>query len=447
MTKSSPVSSWEVLKLTIPQMGLMLCHLAVSMTDLWVCGQIDGRVLAVLGGISQVFVFLMLVTSMVASGCMATVSRAVGAGQLLRARRYAGLVLCISLLAGSCVAVLALMALPLLPRMGLASPELAPAAILFAKAYALQLPLYYSMIILNSTFRAHKMVWLPFATLCLVALVNYAGSVGYGLGRWGLPQLGYAGVAWSTVASSVLGFACNIILAVRRGIIGRSSFAGWRWNRAALPRLWRIGIPAALGSLAGQSGSMALLACVANMPGNATETLAGMTLGMRVISMLYFPVGAMGMTLAIMAGHLLGGRRKAECYAMGLHYARRVALLALVAAAVLLLNRHAVAGWFTHDPAAVSVAGLFLLVACAKLPLEVVGILLQAVLDGAGATRLTSRITVLTRWGICVPLAYALTYLLHLGAAGIFAAMACAEAAGTLCLLYLYRQKKWLGSL
>ena len=42
---------------------------------------------------------------------------------------------------------------------------------------------------------------------------------------------------------------------------------------------------------------------------------------------------------------------------------------------------------------------------------------------------------------------YALTYLLHFGATGIFVSMACAEATGTLCLLYLYRQKKWLGSL
>lgn len=447
MPQSMPVTSWEVLKLTIPQMGLMLCHLAVSMTDLWVCGQIDGNVLAVLGGISQIFAFLMLVTSVVASGCMATVSRAVGAGKFLRARRYSGLVLCISLLAGSSVAVLALLALPLLPRIGLASPELAPVVTLFAKAYALQLPFYYSMIILNSTFRAHKMVWLPFATLCAVALVNYVGSVGYGLGRWGLPHLGYAGVAWSTVASSVLGFACNIWLAVRQGIISSSSFASWRWNRAALPRLWRIGIPAALGSLAGQSGSMALLACVANMPENATETMAGMTLGMRVISMLYFPVAAVGMTLAIMAGHLLGARKKAECYALGLFYARRLALLALAAAFALFLSRHAVARWFTHDPAAVAVAGMFLLIACAKLPLEVAGVLLQAVLDGAGATRLTSRITAFTRWGICVPLAFTFTYLLHFGAAGIFISMACAETAGTMYLLYLYRQKKWLGSL
>ena len=84
---------------------------------------------------------------------------------------------------------------------------------------------------------------------------------------------------------------------------------------------------------------MALLACVANMPGNAAETLAGMTLGMRVVSMLYFPVAAMGMTLAIMTGHLLGARRKAECYGMGLHYARRVALIAIVAAAALFLQR------------------------------------------------------------------------------------------------------------
>ena len=69
--------------------------------------------------------------------------------------------------------------------------------------------------------------------------------------------------------------------------------------------------------------------------------------------------------------------------------------------------------------------------------------LLQAVLDGAGATRLTSRITALTRWGICIPLSYALTYLLHCGATGIFVSMACAEATGTLCLLYLYRHLQY----
>ena len=82
----------EVFRLSVPQLGLMLCHLAVSMTDVWVAGQIDRNVLASLGLVSQAFALLMLVVSIVGSGCMATVSQALGGGRTRRALRYGGLI-------------------------------------------------------------------------------------------------------------------------------------------------------------------------------------------------------------------------------------------------------------------------------------------------------------------------------------------------------------------
>ncbi len=83
----------ELIRLTLPQMGLMFCHLAISMTDVWTAGKISPEAQASIGVVAQIFSLLMLLTSLVASGCMATVSQSLGAGLPLRANRYAGLIM------------------------------------------------------------------------------------------------------------------------------------------------------------------------------------------------------------------------------------------------------------------------------------------------------------------------------------------------------------------
>ena len=73
-------SAKEVLLLTLPQMGLMLCHLVIGMTDVWAAGRLDVSVQASIGVVAQLFAMLMLLTSLIGSGCMATVSQSLGAG-------------------------------------------------------------------------------------------------------------------------------------------------------------------------------------------------------------------------------------------------------------------------------------------------------------------------------------------------------------------------------
>ena len=94
----------EVLALTLPQMGLMLCHLAISMTDIWAAGMLGAEAQASIGVVTQIFTLLMLLTSLIGSGCMATVSQSLGAGLEQRAHRYAGLIVLLSAGGGLCVA-------------------------------------------------------------------------------------------------------------------------------------------------------------------------------------------------------------------------------------------------------------------------------------------------------------------------------------------------------
>ena len=67
-------SAREIAALTVPQLGMMLCHLSISMTDLWVAGRLGADVQASIGIVSQVFTLLMLVASLAGSGCLAAIS-------------------------------------------------------------------------------------------------------------------------------------------------------------------------------------------------------------------------------------------------------------------------------------------------------------------------------------------------------------------------------------
>ena len=85
-------SAREVVLLTVPQLGLMLCHMGMSMTDVAVTGLISPAAQASLGAVGQVFTLLMLVASLAGSGCLAAVSQALGMGLARRAARYAALI-------------------------------------------------------------------------------------------------------------------------------------------------------------------------------------------------------------------------------------------------------------------------------------------------------------------------------------------------------------------
>ncbi|WP_300848065.1 MATE family efflux transporter, partial [uncultured Bilophila sp.] len=240
-------SAREIAALTVPQLGMMLCHLSISMTDLWVAGRLGADVQASIGIVSQVFTLLMLVASLAGSGCLAAISQSLGAGLGRRARRYAALIVGMAGMTGLAAAALGLLSLPLTLRFMHVPPPLEPVVRTFIIAYSCQLPFYYTLIMFNSVFRAYKLVSLPLIAVAAVAVGNLVGSAGFGLGLWGLPDFGYAGVAWSTFGSALLGLACNLYAVVRKGILNRAALAPWRWVRRALPALWRIGGPAALG--------------------------------------------------------------------------------------------------------------------------------------------------------------------------------------------------------
>ncbi len=440
----------EIFSLIIPQLGLMLCHLSISITDIWVASRLDSNIVAALGLVGQVFMVLMLMTSVVSSGCMITISKAVGAARLVRARRYAFLTLGLAISVGCIVACLGIGMAPLFLDVFAPNPEVAIPLQTFIIAYCCHVPFFYSMVIMNSIFRAHKLAWFPFITLIFVTLVNAVGSVGFGLGAWGFPDYGYTGVAWSTFASGLVGAISNFIFLVYHNLLG--SCPPWRWVRVGWVRLLRIGGPATLGQVSSQVGSFILMALLVSLPvstgESTTHIVAGMTLGSRIMGILQFPFAAVGMALTICCSHMLGAKYEQGCVLLGRRFMLWATLSMIVGASVLFGFQESLMRLFSGEDvqldAALGQSRIFLLFACSVAPFQVLSQMQQAVFSGAGVTTIACISSCIHIWLVTVPVAYLLGSVFLWGAEGVYVGMAAGSVAACIYTSWKFYSKAWL---
>lgn len=430
-------------RLAWPQVLMTLTHFLIGAVDVWAAGRIDSAVQASLGQVSQLLLFFMVVGIAAANGAVAAISQSVGAGLMRRVRRYVGL--CIELAAGAGVLILALglLAKPLLLDMLLTPDAIRPVTAYFLDFYVLILPAYYVVVITNAIFRAQKKVLYPLYCGAILTLLNTAGDLGLGLGWWGLPELGYQGLAWSTLVAVTVAAAFNLVMLVRLGMLARDSFAPWRWVRRAVVYLFRVAWPVGLMSLVWNASYLVLFALAAGLPGQGQIALAGLTVGNRIEAILFLPAFGFNMTAGILVGHFLGARRPGTAKVFGW----RIAGIGLVSISALTLLAWTFApeltAFFAPDPAVSAETIRYLRYNLAAMPFTVVGMILAGALGGAGATIYNLWSVGISAWLVRIPLAWWLGYHSLDRAEGIWIAMAASQVLQCLILLFFYSFRDW----
>ncbi len=433
----------DILDLTWPQTAMLLCQFVVGITDVWAAGRLGSDVQASIGLIAQCQMLLMTLAFAGSGGAVAAVSQSLGARRLLRARRYVGLVLIGGVLVGLVPALIGFwLRIPFLQSVR--TPEaIMPTALLFLEVYLATLPFQYVLTIGGAVFRASKSVRIPLYVTAGVGVINVAGDLGFGLGWWGIPAYGAAGIAWSTFASVTLGAAALTALAVREGLFTAQSFAPLRWIRKGAPYLFKVAGPALLTSVLWQGGYVILFAVTAALPENSVTILAGLTAGFRLEAVLFLPAVAFNMTASVLVGHRLGERNGIE--------AQRTALTILgVGCGVMTLVgvvmwplRGELAAFLTLDAAVQTEIIRYLSFNIMSVPFTVTGIILVGVFNGAGATfyplvSLSSAV-----WLVRLPSAWILGHVFLCGANGVFAAMLLSQIVQASLLLFVLLRCDW----
>ncbi len=446
-----------MLALAMPVLAEESLTMLVGYTDWWLVGHFlaGTEYKAAMGLMSYVLWLLPSMFAAVAIGATALIARFVGAGDRDAARRVAHQAMLLGLL--FTVAVLA--AVLLGGRTLVQVMQLEGRAAELAVRYIWILTPVIPAIMLEQVgvacLRGAGDTFSGFIAKSIVNVVNVVVSTLLVVGPGSIPKLGWEGLAIGTACGHGLGGLLVLGLLIRGRAGLRLELSGMRPDMELIRRLWRIGMPGGVDTLAVLSCHFVYLAII-NSLGVAAAAAHG--LGVQIEALAYLSCYAFHVAASTMTGQLLGAgdarratRSTIEACVVGGTMLTAAALVFYFAGAWL-------AGFFTgdvHDPTALATGKLLKIVAFSTPPLAVMMVLTGS-LRGAGDTRWPLVVTLVGLIAVRLPLACWFAWDsfqvpglditiagLGLGVAGAWWAMVIDVVLRSMLLIYRFWQGRW----
>lgn len=425
-----------------PQLMMLLCTIVISLTDIWTAGKIGSEVQAAVGLSFQIQVLLLVFGMALGSGGMASVSQSMGAGRTGRAQSYVGLVLSACLVVAFLVGgIVWMLRGPVLAF--LQTPEsLLPLTAYMVSIMLMGLPFLYVVQVGGTLFRAARQVMAPLFVVMVSCVLNVFGDLGFGLGWFGMPDCGVAGIAWSTFASNVVACVMTFVFLRRGGLISRRIVPAWRWIRRGAPYLFKVALPACGNSILWHSGYLVMYAITAALP-DGVDALAGMTAGGRIEAILYMPGTAFMVTASILVGNALGAGDRGLARRTGLALFFLSGLSMGTVAACLWPFIPELSRAFSSELAVQDQIGEYLFYNVLIVPFTVSGLVMHGVMNGSGATIYSMVVNSAAIWTVRLPLGWLLAHRIFGDAEGIYMAMAVSMILQTSAMVWVFFRKDW----
>lgn len=269
----------------------------------------------------------------------------------------------------------------------------------------------------------------------LNAFLNYVLIFGH----YGFDAMGIEGAAYATVTAYCFNVAAYYML-IKKPHSKLNIIPIIRMKD--ILRVWHVGWSAALDR--GVS-SISFLVFVSIIAAYGTTELAGYQVGLRIEGIAFMP--GFGFAIAAMAlvGQNLGANDKNRAYNMGVISGRIAYVFMGSVGLVLILFPDTLVGFFTQDKATIIVASYYLiLVGLAQIPLAIMFVYSGA-LRGAGATKITLVINVLSLWIFRVIPSY-IAYKMGYGVVTIFVIMNVETLIKGIIYWYIYQKRAWMNT-
>ena len=306
----------------------------------------------------------------------------------------------------------------------------------------MSLPFTMVMFIAGSCLRGGGDTVTPAIVMVIVDLINMVCSFALCRGWFGLPVMGFNGIAVGTIIAYVAGGLIQVVVLLR-GTVVRLHLHRLRPHWVTIKRLFRIGVPAMVESLLAWLANFGVIAIINRMdPTNVMSSAHMNTIRIEGISFLS------GMAFATAAATMVGtnlGRRDPARAARSAYLAFFAggAFMGLCGLAMITLGRYP-AQWISPQNAAIIGLTTRCLMITGFIQVSFAAALVfGGALRGAGDTFAAMTISLTTVLGLRFTGVIIVGWWLHLGLAAVWCVLA-----GELCLrgilMYLrFAQGNW----
>ena len=325
----------SLLGLSAPILAEHALHILVGLTDTYLANHLvatagltgaaaeqaritNAASAAAVGSVTYLLWLVGLLTGAVGTGSTALISRITGGGDRATADRALGQSVLLAVVAGVVVALIVyVFRWPMSGLFDLQTEQARQFLASYLRLLSLGVPFAAVMFIANSCLRGAGDTLSPAVAMIVVDVVNVVLSFGLFYGLWGLPNLGFDGIAVGTLVAYVAGGLLQLgVLAWGRGGI-RLTPRAMRPDAGMTRRILRVGLPSGAEGAIYWGVNFGVLRLVNEM-GNVSAAAHVNTI--RLESFSYMTGFAVATAAATMVGQSLGAGDPGR--------ARRAALLA-----------------------------------------------------------------------------------------------------------------------
>ena len=412
----------HLVNMTVPVLFGITTMMAQGLIDTWFLGMVGDRELAAFG---FGFPILMIVTSVaigLGAGTSSVVARAIGAGDMRRARRLASDSLLLSFLITFAICIVGILTIDPLFRLLGAPEDMLPMIRSFMTILYVGVPFIVVGMVGMASMRATGDTRLPSMLMVMAAVLNVILDPIFIFGFGPVPRMGLDGAAMAAlIARGVVFFGTIYLMRFRLDMLSFRKPEP-QAMRASWTDILHVGIPAAGTNVIVPLGATLVTAMIARF---GPEAVAGFGVASRIESMMLVIYYAMSSIIGPFVGqNYAGGRERRVLSALWLCTAFCLAS-GVVIAAILALASGFLPTLFSDNPEVNRVTRLFLWVVPISYGTYGMVMVMNAAFNGLGKPIPAVWISVARILVLYVPLAFIGMQLF--GVIGIFAAYAIAN--------------------
>jgi putative MATE family efflux protein len=404
-----------------------------------------GRLVGVhsLAAVSAIFPVVFLLVSFtigVGSGSTVLIGQAHGARDVVKVKQIAGSTIFVTLVLSISVGLIGgIFANPLLQLLGTPSDIIAISES-YARITFFCLPILFTFLIYTTFLRGTGDTNTPFFALIFNTVLTLLLTPALILGRLGLPKLATNGAAVGNVTASLLTLIVMLAYLKFRNnelAFDREMLVNVRPRWDLVWKIVRIGFPTGVNLVMVSLSELAVITFVNHFGSTATAAYGAVN---QIVSYVQFPAISIGIGAAIFGAQAIGARKleripKIVRSAVALNYAIEGVLILIVYA-----FSYAVISLFIVDPKTVLIAQRLLHITLWSYAIFGNARVLSGVMLSSGAVLWPTLLSILSIWGVEVPVAYVL--MQRFGLDGVWYGYPAAYIAG-LIMQTAYYQLVW----
>ncbi len=436
----------NLLKMSIPTMLGFVLQAVYDMVDMIWVGRISASAVAGVTIFSTVFWLVSVLNEIIGSSSISLITQSYGKKDAERTRKVVEQTLTFKALVAIISALIISVVLEPLLSFFTTNEEVLKSALDYGYIRMFFLPIMFSSYSVNTALRCLGDAKTPMKIMIVSSIVNIVLDPIFMFEKipgTNIPgfNMGVFGAALATVISTVVAFSIGFYILLKGNDTLKINFKGlFKLDWGIDKKLLTIGLPSGMEVLMRNLSGVLILKFV-SMYG--TDTIAAVGIGTRLFNFAFMPIMGIVMGASTIVGQSLG----ADDVDRAKDTAKFAALVNVIMMGTLsilsILFPRGIMGIFIKDSNVIKIGVPMIRLLVPSLILAGLAMGLGSVFTGSGHNTPFLLSSIVSRWGVQIPMLYITTKLLHLPVIYAWLSFFVTEVAELIIILIHYRKGKW----